>query len=79
MTESSNDGFKKRKEIFAGSGWVYFCINIHNDISTLRKYIPTGVKIVFEFYRNEDSFCLFSTDEVTNFAIELDDIRMSSK
>ena len=79
LTESSNDGFMKRKKIFAGSKWVYFCINIHNDITTLRKYIPTGVKLVFEFNRNEDNFCLLSNDEVTKFTIELDDMRMSSK
>jgi len=77
--ESLNDGFIKRKKLFAESKWVYFCINIHNDITTLRKYIPTGIKLVFEFNRSDDSFCLLSHDATKVFAIELDDMRMSSK
>ena len=44
---SENLGFIKLMEMFKESKWVYFCINIHNDITTLRKYIPTGVTIVF--------------------------------
>ena len=46
---------------------------------TLRKYIPSGIKLVFEFNRNEDSFCLLSHDKTTQYNIELDDMRMSSK
>ena len=78
-TESANEGFIKRKQLFSESKWVYFCINLHNDITTLRKYIPSGVKLVFEFHRNEDNFCLLSHDESTQFTIELDDMRLSSK
>ena len=79
FTESSNEGFKKRKEMFAGSKWVHFCINLHNDITTLRKYIPAGVKLVFELERTSDEFCLLSNDEDTKYIIELDDLKMSSK
>ena len=79
LTESDNEGFVKRKNMFADSKWVYFCINLHNDITTLRKYIPSGIKLVFEFNRNEDSFCLLSHDKTTQYNIELDDMRMSSK
>ena len=79
FTASGNEGFIERKKMFAGSKWVYFCINLHNDITTLRKYIPTGIKISFEFDRSEDKFCLLTHDDSTNYIIELDDIRMSSK
>ena len=42
---SGNTGFKKSKKLFAESKWVYFCNNVHIDICTLHKYIPSGVKI----------------------------------
>ena len=35
--QSLNERFNKRKEMFAGSKWVYFCINLHADITTLNK------------------------------------------
>merc|ERR1711963_110741 len=35
---SANAGFKKRKKMFERSQWVYFCINLHVDITTIRKY-----------------------------------------
>ena len=79
LTESSNTGCIDRKKLFAGSKWVYFCINLHNDITTLRKYIPSGIKISFQFDRSSDEFCLLTHDDSTNFIIELDDIRMSAK
>ena len=69
-TESSNEGYVKRKNIFSNSQWVYFCINVHSDITTLRKYIPTGIKIKFDFQRNNDNFSLLSHDKKTNFFIE---------
>ena len=49
--ESSNKGFVTRRKKFAESKWVYFCINLHSDITTLRKYLPTNIKIKFEFHR----------------------------
>ena len=76
-TASQNDGFIKRQELFATSRWVYFCINLHNDITTLRKHIPPGVKIEIDFERNPDSFCLLSDKQVANFQIELDDLRLT--
>lgn len=74
--ESLNDGFVKRMEMFKGSKWVYFCVNLHIDITTLRKYIPPGIKIELDFERNPDSFCLLSDKTVGNFTIELDDLRL---
>ena len=76
-TASQNEGFKKRQAMFATSKWVYFCINLHNDITTLRKHIPPGVKIEIDFERNPDSFCLLSDKPVANFKIELDDLRLT--
>ena len=73
---SLNDGFVKRMEMFKDSNWVYFCINLHIDITTLRKFIPPGIKIEIDFERNPDSFCLLSDKAVENYAIELDDLRL---
>ena len=42
---------------------------LHNDITTLRKYIPTRVKLVFQFVRTNDEFCLLSHDADTQFII----------
>ena len=67
----------KESNFFAGSQCVYFCVNLHNDITALRKYIPTGVKLVFKFYRNEDNFWLLSHDKTKGFTLELDDMRLS--
>lgn len=73
---STNNGYVKRKAMFAESKWVYFCINIHADITTLRKYIPPNVKIMLELQRNSDEFCLLSHKSIDNFKIELDDMRL---
>jgi len=73
---SLNDGFVKRMEMFKNSQWVYFCINLHIDITTLRKFIPPGIKIEIDFERNPDSFCLLSDKAVGNYSIELDDLRL---
>ena len=73
---SLNIGFKDRKKLFEESKWVYFCINLHTDITTLRKYIPPNVKITMEFQRNSDAFCLLSSKSVDDFAIELKDLRL---
>ena len=66
-------------KVFATSKWVYFCINVHSDITTLRKYIPTGIKIKFDFQRNDDKFSLLSHDKTTDFIIELGEMKMSCK
>ena len=74
--ESLNEGFVKRTDMFKNSQWVYFCINLHIDITTLRKFIPPGIKIEIDFERNPDSFCLLSDKAVGNYSIELDDLRL---
>ena len=77
VVASTNNGYLKRQTMFAESKWVYFCINIHADITTLRKYIPPNVKIMMELQRNSDEFCLLSHQTINNFKIELNDLRMS--
>ena len=69
--------FKREKKMFAGSKWVYFCINLHIDITTFQGYLPPGIKIEIDLHRNTDAFCLLSDDTSTSFVIELDDIRLS--
>ena len=76
LTASTNNGYLKRQKLFAESKWVYFCINIHADITTLRKFIPPNVKIMLELRRNSDDFCLLSHQPVDNFKIELDEMRI---
>ena len=75
-TDSNNRGFNERKKLFAGSEWVYFCINLHADITTLRKYIPPNVKITIELQRNNDAFCLLSNNGRDDYAIGLKDMRV---
>ena len=77
--DSANEGFKKRMKMFAASKWVYFCININCDITTLRKYLPPNTKFEFQYERMDDEFCLISADKVTKYAIQLEDMRMSFK
>ena len=74
---SNNDGYKLRKAMFAESEWVYFCNNIHVDLTTLRKVIPPNVKITMSLQRNSDEFCLLSPKDASTFAIELDDLKIT--
>ena len=76
LSTSANDGYLKRQKLFEESKWVYFCINIHADITTLRKFIPPNVKIMLELRRNSDEFCLLSHQTIDNFKIELDEMRI---
>ena len=73
---SANTGFNDRKKLFDSSKWVYFCINLHTDITTLRKYIPPNIKITMELQRNSDAFCLLSPKAENSFAIELKDLKI---
>ena len=75
-SDSENSGFNKRKELFAESKWVYFCINIHIDICTIRRYIPPGLKIELEFQRNRDNFCLLSPNVGTEYCIDIKDLKL---
>ena len=78
-TASTNTGLVNRIKMFEESKWVYFCININSDITTLRKYLPPNTKFEIQYERMADEFCLLSHDAATKFAIVLDDMRMSFK
>ena len=62
--------------MFEKSQWRHFCINLHADITTIRKYIPPGVKIEIDLERNDDKFCLLTDDSAKEFVIELDDLQL---
>jgi len=46
---SENEGFKKRRELIKNSQWLYFSINLHSDLTTLRRFIPPNVSFVIHF------------------------------
>ena len=73
--ETNNTGYKKRKNLFKTSGWMYFCINLHTDLTTLRKYIPPNVGIDINLQRMEDKFSILSGSAGNDtLSIILDDI-----
>ena len=66
--------------MFEKSKWNYFCVNLHSDITTLRKFLPPNVKIEIEFERNSDAFCLMGSEVAdTSYLIEIEDLRLSLK
>ena len=78
--DNTNKGWYKRKQMFKESKWVYFCINLHSDITTLRKYLPPHIKIEIDFERNSDDFCLMGTEvEGTSYFIDLENLSLSLK
>ena len=72
LTESTNTGAKKRRELFEKSKWVGFNIYPHGDVATMKKWIPPNVKIELTFERNPDEFTLLYNDNST-YKIELED------
>ena len=76
-TESANSGYKSRKTWFGRSKTRYFNIPIHNDISTLRKYLPPNTKLEFEFHRSSDAFSLLTPYPVNYCTIEMEDLELS--
>lgn len=79
-TDSTNEGYKKRRKLLQTSQWVDFKIPLHSDISTLRKRLPPNVKISITLHRNEDSFCLMQpTFNTGKYTIEVDDLRIKMR
>lgn len=77
---SENKGWVTRKEWFSDGQWVYFCINLHSDITTLRNYLPPNIKMQIEFERNPDSFCLLGREpQNKSYYIELENLHLSLK
>ena len=58
--------------MFEKSQWRHFCINLHADITTIRKYISPAVKIEIDLERQYDKFCLLTDDSAKEFVIEMD-------
>ena len=73
---SENDGFNARKKMFAKSQWVYFCMNLHIDITTIRKVIPPNIKLTLTLERSPDDFCLLSPVQHRYF-IEVSDLKIT--
>ena len=77
LTESLNAGATKRRKRFAKSKWVYFCIYLHVDTASLKKFIPPGIKIEMSFERNSDDFILKYSGERGTYGIELKELELS--
>ena len=75
--ESRNKGYKSRKNFFYNSKTKYFNIPLHNDICTLRKYLPPNIKLEFDFHRNSDSFSLMSPYDSKKCKIIVEDLILS--
>ena len=74
---SENKGWVTRKNWFSDGGWVYFCINLHSDITTLRNYLPPNIKMQIEFERNPDSFCLLGREpQNKSYFIDLENLHL---
>lgn len=76
-TESTNDGYKLRKDFFINSKTRYFNIPLHVDLCTLRKYLPPNTKLELEFQRSPDAFSLLSPYNVSDCEIVIEDIAAS--
>lgn len=74
---SANEGYKNRLNYFARSNWRHFNIPIHNDICTLRKYLPPNTKLEFEFQRTPDRFSLLSPYAEDEVKIIIEDLKLS--
>ena len=73
---SSNKGFLDRQKMFEKSQWVYFCSNLHTDITTIRRVIPPNIRLSLTFERNSDEFCLLSHTQ-SRYFIELKDLKIT--
>ena len=76
-TESTNEGYIKRRNFFKNSKATYFNIPIHSDICTLRKYLPPNSKLEFEFHRGPDAFSLLSPITPEKCKIVIQDLELS--
>ena len=76
-TDSTNQGYTKRRSLFEGSKWVDFKIPLHFDISTVHKMLPPNVKLTITLHRNEDDFCIMQPAYNTSeFTIEVEEMRV---
>ena len=76
-TAAANDGYTKRKALFAGSKWSYFNIYLHTDLCTLTRFIPPGISLDIEMERTPDKFVLMTDQNITDYKIELEDLKLT--
>ena len=53
--DNTNKGWEARRKMFQKSKWNYFCVNLHSDITKLRKHLPPNIKIEIELERNSET------------------------
>lgn len=72
----ANEGFKARGALFSTSEWNYFCINIHADVTTLRRVLPPNIQIDVECKRNSDEFTILTAQPGGTAEILLSDLKL---
>ena len=73
-TDTNNIGYKERRGLFKASRWAFFCINLHTDLTTLRRFIPPDIKIEIDMQRTEDKFSIMSARSDDSIRIEIEDL-----
>jgi hypothetical protein len=63
MESLNQNGFRKRKLMFASSNIVDLEGVLHCDILNQHKHMLNGVEVMLKLYRNKHQFCLMSTDD----------------
>ena len=70
---NTNEGFKKRSELFCTSNFFHFSVKLRIDLANIDQFLQPGVQLRFEIERNSDAFALLSDigdDETFEFEIK---------
>ena len=70
---NSNEGFKKRSELFCTENFFHFSVKLRIDLANIDQYLQPGVQLRFEIERNSDAFALLSdvgNDDTFEFEIK---------
>ena len=70
---NSNDGFKKRSELFCTNNFFHFSVKLRIDLANIDQYLQPGVQLRFQIERNSDAFALLSdigNDDTFEFEIK---------
>ena len=70
---NTNEGFKKRSELFCTSNFFHFSVKLRIDLANIDQFLQPGVQLRFEIERNSDAFALLSDvgdDETYGFQIK---------
>ncbi|KAF4528089.1 hypothetical protein B566_EDAN016800 [Ephemera danica] len=71
----ANEGYKKRKALFALSREVDAIGYMHSDLFNQDRYLLSGVDVRLKFIRGRDSFCLMS-DTLTSGKLKINDLSL---